>query len=184
MLLYISIGLGIFYILLKPMSDGLMDTSMWVSKMLAPSDAEDGDTSKQFLKMGQAALMDGWLSNIPFIGTILLLSSAIIGFFYTWWVGLVIIILMAFLGTLSSMIFIRSVSYYLAFITHKMLNRAANYKMKQDFERYEAAESYNQDLMEIMTIYHNSQLKPPTEKQLKQIPYGDLYYWLIENGSK
>jgi len=181
MLLALSIGLAVIYILIKPTSDGLMNTSMWVSKMLAPTDAEDGDTSKQFLKMGQAALMDGWLSNIPFIATILLLSSVIAGFLYSWWAGIVVIVLMAFLGTLSSLIFMRSVTYYLSFLAHKMLNRAADYRKKQDFERYEAAESYNKDLMDIMAIYHNSRLKPPTEKQLKNIPYGDLYYWLTEN---
>ncbi len=73
MFLAVSIGLALLYAALKPLSDGLFDTSMWVAKMLAPTDTVEGESTKQFLKVGQAALMEGWLSNVPFITTITLL---------------------------------------------------------------------------------------------------------------
>lgn len=66
-LLQFSLALAVAHAVLKPLSDGLFDTSMWVSKILAPPDAEDNDTTRQFLKFNQAALMEGWLSNVPFI---------------------------------------------------------------------------------------------------------------------
>ncbi len=183
MLLSISIGIAIIYVLLKPMSDGLMNTSMWVSKMLAPNHIEDGETSKQMLKVGQAALMDGWLSNIPFLASIFLFGGIIVACFVKWWFGIIAFLFMVIVGAVASLIFIRSVSFYLSLISHRMSNRSADYKKKQDWERYEASESYNKDLMEITTIYYNSRLKPPTEKELKKMPYGDLYYWLNEKTS-
>ena len=64
LLLAISTALALIYAVLKPLGDGLFDTSMCVAKILAPKDV--GDNAKQFLKITQASLMDGWLSNIPF----------------------------------------------------------------------------------------------------------------------
>jgi len=90
---------------------------------------------------------------------------------------------MAIFGAIYSLIFTRSVSYYLYFLSHRMTNRASDYKRKNDWERYEASESYSKDLVEIMSIYYNSHLKPPTEKELAKMPYGDLYYWLNYSNS-
>jgi hypothetical protein len=59
-----------------------------------------------------------------------------------------------------------------------MVNRAVDYKTKNDVERLEASESYCKDLQQIIVLYQGSRLRPPTPKQLKDIPYGDLYYWL------
>ena len=160
------------------MADGLVNTSMWVAKILAPSDAEENDTTKQFLKMGQAALMDGWLSNIPFIAMLLFFMSVIVAFFYHWWVGIIMLLVSAFVAERVSMKFVRSVSYYLPFLYHKMINRATNYKKKNDFDRLEASKSYCEDLKKLIDIYKNSKLKPPTKKRLEDIPYDDLYYWL------
>ena len=87
------------------------------------------------------------------------------------------------IGVFTRLFWGRSVSYYLPFLYHKMVNRSANYKMKNDTERAEAAESYCKDLEQIMLIYDGAQLRPPTSKQLKAIPYGDLYYWL-DRGAK
>jgi hypothetical protein len=99
----IAISLALAYAALKPLSEGLFDTSMWVAKILAPPDAEDNETTRQFLKMGQAALMEGWLSNIPFIATILFLSSIVVGFICSWWVGILMYFVSAILGGLTRM---------------------------------------------------------------------------------
>jgi len=81
MFLGIAVGLAMFYAILKPLSDGLTDTSIWVAKMVAPADTAEGETAKQFLKLGQAALMEGWLSNVPFITYSIFFSSVIVAFF-------------------------------------------------------------------------------------------------------
>ncbi|SRR5713101_5807187 len=150
---------------------------MLVAKMLSPADAEENPTTQQFVKVGQAALMEGWLSNIPFITTILFFSSIISGFMYRWWGGILIFAVAIILGALTKILWTRPVSYYLPFLYHKMVNRACDYRAKNDSGRAEAAESYCEDLKQIMAVYQNSKARPPRAKELAAIPYGDLYYW-------
>jgi hypothetical protein len=75
LLLSISVALAIVYALLRPMSDGLMDTSKWAAKVLAPEGTHDDDLGRQYRLISQAALMDGWLSNLPFYTNILGLAQ-------------------------------------------------------------------------------------------------------------
>jgi|ERR1019366_8937597 hypothetical protein len=178
----IAISLALAYAALKPLGEGLFDTSMWVAKILTAPETEDNETSRQFIKIGQAALMDGWLSNIPFIATILFLSSIVVGFICSWWVGILMYFVSVVLGVLTKLIFMRSVSYYLPLLHHKMVNRELDYKRQGDASRAQAAESYCKDLLQIMHIYQNARLRPPTAKQLTHVPYGDLHYWL-EHGA-
>ncbi len=178
MFLIIAIGLSLIYALLKPLGDGLLDTSMWVAKILVPPDFEKGDMSKQMLKMGQAALMDGWLSNIPFFNTLVFFSAMIAGFMHSWWAGILLYFILAILGTVTKIVFGKSVSHYLPFLYHKMANRVADYKAMNDTDRLAASESYCEDLLEIMSLYKNSRMRPPTTKELEVMPYGDMYYWL------
>ena len=176
--LLIALGLALVSGILKPLGDGLFDTSLWVAKVLAPGDIGENETSKQFLKFGQAALMEGWLSNIPFIGSVFFFSSLIVAFFYHWWAPIPIFFVTTFIGVVLKLFLGRSVSYYLSPLHHKMANRAADYKRDNDLERLDAAESYCKDLEELMIAYHGAHLRPPTPKQLKDIPYGDRYSWL------
>jgi len=90
----------------------------------------------------------------------------------------VVFFLATTLGVLAKLFWGRSVFYYLSLIYHKMLHRAADYKRDNDVERSAAAESYCRDLEKIMSIYRGALLRPPSPKQLKDIPYGDLRYWL------
>ncbi len=178
----VAVSLAFAYAALKPMSEGLFDTSMWVAKILAAPDAQDNETTKQFLKIAQAALMEGWLSNIPFIATILFFSSIVVGFICSWWVGILMYFVSATLGVLAKLLFVRPVSYYMPLLHHKMVNRGIDYRRQSDAERAQAAESYCKDLLQIMHIYQNSRVRPPTAKQLTYLPYGDLHYWL-EHGA-
>jgi hypothetical protein len=177
MFLLLAGGLAVVYAALKPLSDGLFDTSMWVAKMLTSPDAEENKTTQQFVKMGQAALMEGWLSNIPFVTTIVFFSSILSGFMYRWWGGVVICCVSVVLGALTKSLYRRPVSYYLPLLFHKMVNRAVDYRAKNDIERSEASDSYCEDLKQIIVLYQNSPVKPPSAKELERIPYGDLYYW-------
>jgi hypothetical protein len=177
MLLSIALALALLYSALKPIGDGLFDTSMWVAKMLAPTDTAEGESAKQFLKVGQAALMEGWLSNVPFIMSIAFFSSIILSFLYHWWAAAGMFFVAITLGVLTKLIWGGSALFYLSLLYHKMMNRAADYKRDKDVDRSSAAESYCGDLEEIMSIYRDARMRPPTAKQLKEIPYGDLYYW-------
>src|SRR5262249_38325058 len=140
----IAIGLMAVYAALKPLSEGLFDTSMWVAKILAPPESEDNAATKQFLKFGQAALMEGWLSNIPFISSIAFFSAIVFGFLCHWWMSIVIYFVAVTLGVFTKLLFMRSVSHYLPLLHHKMLNRQIDYRKNNDIERAEAAESYCQ----------------------------------------
>src|SRR6266568_5188386 len=151
-------ALALLYAVLKPLSDGLFDTSMWAAKVLMPPDTKESDTTKQSLEFGQAALMEGWLSNVPFITSIIFFCSLILAFFYHWWAAIVLFFVVTVLGVLTKLFWGRSVSYYLAFIQHKMMHRAMDYKRDNDMERFEAAESYCKDLKRIMLLYQGSQL--------------------------
>jgi hypothetical protein len=181
--LFIAIGLALLSAILKPLADGLFDTSMWVAKVLAPGEIDDEEISERFLKVSQTALMEGWLSNVPFIASIFFFSSLVVSFFYHWWAPIMIFLLTTFIGVLLKLFFGRSVSYYLSLLHHKMANRVADYKRDSDFERLDAAASYCKDLEDLMVMYHNSHLRPPTPKQLKQIPFGDRYFWLDHSAS-
>jgi hypothetical protein len=179
MFLLIALVFSIIYIILRPMSKGLFNTSMWVAKILAPENMKDNtNETKLFLKTGQAALMEGWLSTVPFITSILSILSIISGFIYNWWAGFLIFFILFFFGTIAIGIWNRSVEYYLILIYHKMVNRFADYEKTNDYERADAAKSYIKDLEMIMLLYKDSHLKPPTTKQFKKIPFGNVSYWL------
>ena len=177
MILTIALGLTLLYAALKPLGDGLFDTSAWVAKILAPSDTAERENAKQLLRFEQAALMEGWLSNVPFIISIVFFSAIIVSFVYHWWAAPIMFFVLIVLGVLTKLLWGRSVAYYLLLIHHKMVQRAVDYKRANDLERASAAESYCNDLQEITAIYDGTRLRPPTPKQLKEIPYGDLYYW-------
>lgn len=98
--------------------------------------------------------------------------------------GIVIYFVAVTLGVFTKLLFMRSVSYYLVFLHHKMLNRQIDYKKDHDIERAEAAESYCRDLAEIIYIYQDSSIRPPSAKQLRQVPYGDRYYWLEQTANR
>lgn len=177
MFLALAFGLALLYAALKPLSDGLFDTSAWVAKMLTPADSTEGESANKALKFGQAALMEGWLSNVPFIASIVFWTSIIVSLFYHWWAAILMFFVATTFGVLAKSFWGRSVSYYLWFIYSKMVQRVTNYTRDNDLERASAAESYCKDLREIMAIYHDTQLRPPAPKQLREIPYGELYYW-------
>lgn len=177
MFLAISFLLALSFAAIKPLGDGLFDTSNWVAKILAPADTDD-ELAKQLTKFGQAALMDGWLSNVPFLAGLLLIASIGTAFFYRWWATILMYFVCGLLSATTKHFGTRSVSHYLAIIYHSMLNRVANYKRENDTLRLEASESYCRDIEQILELYIGSQVRPPTPKQLRNIPCGDISYWL------
>ena len=182
MFLLISLVLAAIYTLLKPLGDRLYDTSKWVARILAPADMEDNETGRQFVRISQAALMEGWLSNVPFIESLCFYFSLIAGTIYHWWCGLLMVFVIGFLGMNTKRVWGRSVPHYLAYLFHKMANRAADYRKENDTERLSASESLCDDLTKLIVLYEGSRLGPLNPKQLKKIPFGDVHYWL-EHGA-
>jgi len=131
MTLIVSIGLLIIYVLMKPLADGLLDTSNWIAKALAP---ENGDIefSESAMKYGQAALMDGWLSNVPFFTYAIFILSIVTAFLYHWWAAIIIYFVSIVLAVIAKLFWVRSVSYYLLLFYQKMTNRLADYKGTAD----------------------------------------------------
>ena len=184
MYLLIAGAIVLVYTLLKPLADGLLDTSRWAAKILAPPAIEDDAMMNHFVRMSQAAMMEGWLSNVPFGNMLLAIAAIVFGFIHSWWAGLLVIFVGVVLGRLSTILLGRTVTYYLTLIHHKMVNRAADFKARNEAERAAACEVYCTDLERVMLIYQGSGVKPPTQQQLKAVPYGDLYYWLNAAGNR
>jgi hypothetical protein len=183
LLLSISLALSIAYALLRPIGDGLMDTSKWAAKVLAPDGIQDDDLGRQYLRVAQAALMDGWLSSVPFYTMILGVGAIATAFFYHWWAAIIIIFLEAIFVAVSKLFFGRPVSYYLSFLRHKLANRVADYRRDNDFERAEAAALTCSGIESLMSMYAGHHVAPPTERHLKIIPFGDKGFWLNQCGS-
>ena len=173
--------LVLVYAVLKPLGDGLTDTSAWAAKAMAPHGTGDNDFTKQYLRVAQAALMDGWLSNVPFFGYYAGVAASVLAALYHWWAAPIAFVVAVFIGTLTKMVWGRSVTHYLLLMHARLLNRAATYRQKNDNERAEAAESTASELQEIIVVYMNSTLRPPTAKQLKAMPYGDVSFYLKAN---
>ena len=173
--------LALVYVALKPLGDGLTDTSAWAAKVMAPPESGDNDFTKQYLRVAQAALMYGWLSNVPFFNSIALVAALVFAALYHWWAVFIVFVVAVFIGTSTKIIWGRSVSHYLLYMHARLLNRAATYRQKNDNERAEAAESMANELQLIIAVYTNASLRPPTAKQLQAMPYGDVSFYLNAN---
>lgn len=179
MLLLVAIAIAVIYGCLKKFSDGLSDTSLWIAKIMMPQGSEKIIESKSILKENQAALMDGWPSNFPFIAYLLPIASIIIGFIYSWWGGIVMIVIVIFCGAVAEFIFRRPLTYYLLIYLGRMANRFANYKKNNDLVRAAATEVFTDKIKEILNIYLGSGIGVPDSKEIKDNPYGDISFLLI-----
>jgi len=173
--------LVLVYVVLKPLGDGLINTSAWAAKVMAPPGSEDNDITKQCVRFAQDASMGGWLSNVPFFDTIALVAALVFAALYHWWAALIVFVVAVFIGTLTKIIWGRSVSHYLMFMWTQLLSRAATYRQKNDNVRAEAAEVVASELLQVIAVYMNASLRPPTPKQLQAMPYGDVSFYLNAN---
>lgn len=180
----LSIVLLLAYLALHPLASGLVDTSAWVAKILVDESMSDMPQLKMLLRSHQAALMDGWLSNVPFISTLCVLSSLVIAFFAHWWLGITVILSVAIGGFLVRAFFGRTVGTYVAMLYGKMSNRVANFRRDGDVDRLAAGEEYLEKLREILLLYAEPRIRPPTPKQLKTCPLGDATWWLDFEGDR
>ncbi len=84
--------LVLVYAVLKPLGDGLLDTSAWAAKVMAPPETGGNDFTKQYLRVAQAALLDGWLSNVPFFSYNAGVAASVLAALYHWWAALIVFV--------------------------------------------------------------------------------------------
>ncbi|MEI9934485.1 MAG: hypothetical protein WDM71_06445 [Ferruginibacter sp.] len=177
MILFFWIGLGIAFIfgLLHPFAERLQCTSLWVGKVLVPT-----ELSSAYPSGLQAALTNGWPSTYIVVVNFLPYVSSIIAFFYVWWAALIVFIISAFFSAIfgKTQITSHKVERYIAILIDHIQNEIANYKKRGDFDRSEASENLNKELAELLILYLKSEIRVPTMKQAKAAPYGDRYYLL------
>ncbi|MDP4284285.1 MAG: hypothetical protein Q8891_07660 [Bacteroidota bacterium] len=181
MLLWIAIAIAIIYGFLKKFSDGLSDTSLWIAKIMMSEGDQNILESKGLLKANQAVLMEGWPSNILFITYLLPIASIIIGFIYSWWGGIIMMLSVALCGSVAEFFFRRPLTYYVLIYLSRMANRFADYKKNNDSVRADAIELFSDKIKEILTIYFGSGIGVPTSKKINENPYGDIYFLLSKN---
>lgn len=181
MLLWIAIAIAVIYGLLKKFSDGLSDTSLWIAKIMMSEGDENIIESKSLLKANQAVLMEGWPSNVLFITYLLPIASIIVGFIYSWWGGILMIVSVVLCGSVAQFFIRRPLTYYVLIYLSRMANRFADYKKNNDLVRADAIEPFSDKIKEILTIYAGSGIGVPTPKEINENPYGDIYFLLSKN---
>jgi len=180
----LAIVLLLAFLVMHPLADGLMDTSAWAAKIFVDESLSDMPQIPMLLRGHRAALMDGWLSNVPFISTTCMFSSVVAAFFAHWWLGITVILAIAIGGFLVRQFFGRTAGTYLMMIYGKMANRVANYRRDGDADRLAAGEEYLEKLRGLLILYAEPRIRPPTPKQLKSCPYGNASWWLEFPGDR
>ena len=180
MIFWIAFGLSLVYCLLKPYSDGFLDTSLWLAKILAPPFPEDMPEAKLAVKYNQGAIMDGWPSNIPFFTTILGLTSLVLAFIDHWWMGLIMFGILGFGGGFMKAFTKPPANWYISLLIHRMSNRVSDYAKKGDIQRQEAARGLQEEMVKIYNMYMGTGLHVPTKKQIAANPYGKPDFLLNE----
>src|SRR5262249_41522294 len=96
MLLWTALIIAIIAGLVQPFAKRLQATGLWAGKALVPREA-----ASAYPRGIQDALTDGWPSTFCFTMSLATYLAAIIGFFHSWWAGI-----MAFLTA----IFVQSIA--------------------------------------------------------------------------
>lgn len=175
MWLWIALSLASFAGLLSPFTDRLYDTSLWAGRALTPP--ELATASPRGL---QEAITAGWPSTLMFIISTLKISAVILGFCHTWWAGFVVycasgcIVAIAKLTPIAS----RSLERYLMILLSHAVRRHADYSLKKDAIRAEAARDLIEGLTSLLEFYKGSGVPVPTAKQAKAAPCGDVAFLL------
>jgi hypothetical protein len=167
---------------LGPYWNRLANTSLWIGRALTDPEFETTGGSLALPKITQAALMEGFPSNMylitafsPYVSGAL---SGVIGFLYSWWVAVFIFLGSPLVSILIARKSSRDIEHFIMYLMHRIANRTANYKVKGDKNRIEAGESIYNDLSKLLSIYANSGVKAPSAKLAGSAPCGDPSYLL------
>ena len=183
MLTYFALFFSLIYAVLKPFSDGLLDTSLWVGKILTE---QFEDSSEEILKLQkkkmksiQLGLLDGWPSffvAMPIYLTVLALG---LGFWANWKIGLIVFGVLVVDFIIIKPLLSKPIDFFLEIILKRMTNRYANYIKKNDLVRADVTKELCDNLEELLALYFNKKIFPPDTQKIKEVPYGDKLYLLL-----
>jgi hypothetical protein len=184
MLLWTALTIAIIAGLLQPFASRLHATGLWAGKALVPPEA-----ASAYPRGVQDALTDGWPSAFCLTVSLTPYLATIIGFFYSWWAGIVAFLTTVFVQVIAGRTSIasKSVDRYLAVLMDHATRRAANYTAKGDTQRSEVAHGLAQQLAGLLEIYLNSGIPSPTVKESRRAPHGEpehLYHLAKETMKK
>lgn len=177
----VSLFCAIAYGFIKPYSDGLIDTSLWVGKIMVKINSDSSITANDIhaMKQNQKSLLLGWPSLIiimPISFTIIALTT---GLYDSWKTGLIAFVIISFNVLFTKRLLAKPIRYYLRFFMNRMLDRAEYYLKRNDEIRSMVCKAYLDELFNLAEIYGEANITPPNSHQLKTVPFGDKYYWLI-----
>jgi hypothetical protein len=193
MLLIISLSLAAFSGLTNPYINRLDIISVWLGRVISEDFAINTEEklSKTVADQMRNGLRTGgsWIfSTLEILAPISGIIGIIIGFFYTWWGGILAFIITSIINLLieKSKLYSNQVGYYILFYIKRLTIRYANYIKDGDIVRAEAILETRNELAEILSIYIDLPIKVPDEKTSKGCPYGDRYYLfdLFNNSTK
>jgi hypothetical protein len=177
MWLWITIPISLLAGLLAPFSDRLNNTSLWAGKALTPPDL--AAVNPRGL---QEPLTAGWPSTLIFVSSSLPIVAAIVGFVHAWWAGFVVylstvvIIVIAKRTPLAS----HRVERYLMILLSHASQRSANYALRGDTKRAEAARDLASQMTDLLRLYVNSGVLAPASRQVRNAPFGNPG-WLLSS---
>jgi hypothetical protein len=113
MLLWTALIIAIIAGLLHPFASRLHATGLWAGKALVPPEA-----ASAYPQGIQDALTDGWPSILGLVVSLTPYLAAIIGFFHSWWAGIVAFLTAVFVQSIAGRTSIasKSVDRYLALL--------------------------------------------------------------------
>jgi hypothetical protein len=168
--LWIALVLAVVYGLLDPFCSRLQAASLWAGKVLTPP--ELATSAPRGL---QEALTNGWPSTAIVVGPLFIWAAALIAFFYhRWAVPLVYLfaIVVAILAK-STQLASHALERYLMLLMAHASQRAADYPIKGDSERAEAAQQLTSDMQTLLRLYVGTNVPTPTWKQAQNTPFGE-----------
>jgi hypothetical protein len=181
MWLLIAMSLALCYGLLRPFSDRLQDTSLWAGKALSPPETALANPSGV-----QAPLVAGWPSNLIFGTACLGVLAVVAGFVYAWWAAIGTVLALGVLTGIAKQTPIapRVLERYLAILHSHALRRAADYSVKGDTMRAEAARDLAIELEDLLTTYLGSGVPAPSSQLAKSAPFGEREFLMNQLKSR
>jgi hypothetical protein len=179
MLLFISLLIALVFGLTQPFAARLRNTGLWLGRVLTPAEAKEA-----FPQGIQDAVTAGWPSTYYLIIILLPYGGATVGFFYSWWGGVVSFIAAISISIIAGKTDIASkkLERYIAVFAAHAADRVADFSKKGDVIRANAAIELKEKLQNILLTYMNSDIAVPTEAHIKVMPFGEPEY-LIDSGS-
>jgi hypothetical protein len=177
MLLIQAVILALIFCLIRPYNKGLFNTRKWIAKIREPKGTLDNEETNITLLQKDVKIMSIDLVLKPTMNTVFLLAGIIMGFLYKWWGGLLVIAITRLLKEVTILYLTPSLAYYLKRNRRIVMKKIEGFK-EDDEDELEEYKKYLADLEKILVIYKDSKLKPPDSRELRDIPYGDINYFI------